>query len=79
MSSAIMELGLSQWKDFCETAYLGHVVKFPTHISLIMIRYIQQRLYMKLYGQLYMMTYDWDRLYSVEKRAEPEGRVMIKI
>jgi hypothetical protein len=65
MSSAVMELFLSQRKDFCELAYLGHAVKFPTHTSLIMIRYRQQRLYMKIYGQLVIMIYDWDRLYSL--------------
>jgi len=44
-------------------------VKFPTHTSLIMIRYRQQRLYMKMYGQLVIMLYDWDRLYSVREKS----------
>jgi len=69
MLSAGMEPGLSNWKDFCELTYLWHAVKFPTHTSLIMIRYRQQRLYMKMYGQLVIMLYNWDRLYSVREKS----------
>ena len=69
MSSAITEQGLSHWKDFCEITYLGHAVKFPIHTSLIMIRYRQQRLYVKMYRQLVIMVYDWDRLYSVREKS----------
>jgi len=57
MLSAVMELDLSHQKDFCELTYLGHAVKFPTYTSLIMIRYRQKRLYMKIYGQLVIMVY----------------------
>jgi len=69
MSSAIMEQGLSHQKDFCEITYLGHAVEFPTHTSLIMMRYRQQRLYVKMYGQLVIVVNDWDRLYSVQEKS----------
>ena len=77
-SSAVMEPGLSHRKDFCELTYLGHAVKFPTHTSLIMIRYRQQRLYMKMYGQLVIMVYDWDRLCSVWEELNPKTELWSK-